>query len=334
MHDPFPLPPISWLSEAVQPLADSLHFSTLPLHIHEVIISFLTYTFVDAVGAPFISSRLFPVSYAALSRERKINWDVHVVSLVQSVIINILALWILHVDQERKNMSLEERIWGYTGAAGMVQALAAGYFLWDLLISLIHIRIFGIGIFAHAVSALVVFSFGFRPFVNYYGCTFILYELSSPFLNFHWFFDKLGMTGSRAQLYNGILLVITFFFCRLVWGTYQSICVFQDIWVALHHQPGDVSVYNGLNIDNSIDGLENTYKHSIYSENPLMRYSNNQYVPVWLSMVYLGSNFILNFLNIYWFRQMIVTIRKRFQPKVEFEKKKSATDKRVTGKVE
>ena len=44
-----------------------------------------------------------------------------------------------------------------------------------------------------------------RPFVNYYAPTFILYELSSPFLNIHWFCDKLNMTGSKIQLYNGFI---------------------------------------------------------------------------------------------------------------------------------
>ena len=62
-------------------------------------------------------------------------------------------------------MGWDERLWGYTGAGGMVQAMAAGYFLWDLGICLVHFRIFGIGLLAHAVAALVVFSFGFvsRP---------------------------------------------------------------------------------------------------------------------------------------------------------------------------
>ena len=43
----------------------------------------------------------------------------------------------------------------------MVQGLATGYFLWDLMISLVNVKLFGPGMLAHAVSALVVFSFGF-----------------------------------------------------------------------------------------------------------------------------------------------------------------------------
>jgi hypothetical protein len=161
MKDPFPIPPLPWLSKAVQPFADYVHFTTLPLHIHEVLGSFLAYTFINFVVAPAISKRIFPVKYAKLSKERRINWDVHVVSLFQSVVINALALWVMWTDEERKGMDWEQRVWGYTGAAGMIQGLATGYFLWDLMISLQNAKLFGVGMLAHAVSALFVFSFGF-----------------------------------------------------------------------------------------------------------------------------------------------------------------------------
>ncbi|KAI6715527.1 hypothetical protein PZA11_003454 [Diplocarpon coronariae] len=327
MHDPFPLSPIPWLSRAVQPFSDFFHLATLPLHIHEVVISFLAYTLINDVVAPKLSRRLFPVQYAKLSPERKINWDVHVVSLVQSTTINLLALWVMFYDEERKNMDWQQRIWGYTGAAGMIQGMATGYFLWDLIVTLQNVRVFGLGMLAHALSALIVFSFGFRPFVNFYGCTFILYELSSPFLNFHWFFDKLDMTGSKAQLYNGIILLFTFFSCRLVWGTYQSVRVYQDVWQALHHQPVTTSI--------DIDALNGTAAAAGKSAAPIhddmMRFAGEEYVPLWLAFTYLGSNVVLNTLNFYWFGKMVETVRKRFQPSQEPRPKEKPVVTRSTG---
>lgn len=65
------------------------------------------------------------------------------------------------VDQERKSMNAEERIWGYTGAAGMVQALAAGYFVWDLCVTSTNLDVFGLGTLAHAIAALLVYTLGF-----------------------------------------------------------------------------------------------------------------------------------------------------------------------------
>jgi hypothetical protein len=65
------------------------------------------------------------------------------------------------IDKERYSMSSGERVFGYTGACGFVQALAVGYFVYDLIVSIRHVRMFGIGLLFHAVSALWVFSLGF-----------------------------------------------------------------------------------------------------------------------------------------------------------------------------
>ena len=73
------------------------------------------------------------------SRGKRINWDAHVVSLIQSTLINGLSLWVIFVDDERKNMDFQERVWGYTGASGMIQAMACGYFVWDFMVTLLYL---------------------------------------------------------------------------------------------------------------------------------------------------------------------------------------------------
>jgi hypothetical protein len=94
---------------------------------------------------------------------------------------------------------------------------------------------------------------------------------------------------------------VSFFSCRLLWGTYQSIRVYQDIWAGLHYTdnnpPPNTDLKNGLNPP----------------DEGVMRFFTGQQVPVWLAVVYLGSNVILNSLNFYWFGKMIETVRSRFQ---------------------
>lgn len=58
-------------------------------------------------------------------------------------------------------MDWKARVWGYTGAGGLIQGLACGYFVWDLYVSIRYVGVFGLGLLAHAVSALLVFSLGF-----------------------------------------------------------------------------------------------------------------------------------------------------------------------------
>lgn len=161
MHDPFPIPPPSLLARSTEPLASFLSLPTLPLHIHELLFAALSYQLICASLSPRLSTYLFPTIYPHLPRRTRLNWDVHVVSLAQSIFVCAAALWVMFADEERRGMDWKERVWGYTGAGGMIQAFAAGYFLWDLWICLRWFRVFGVGLLMHAVAALVVFSLGF-----------------------------------------------------------------------------------------------------------------------------------------------------------------------------
>ncbi|KAL6242164.1 hypothetical protein RBB50_011076 [Rhinocladiella similis] len=354
MLDPLPPPP-PWLMALVKPYSDALSLPTFAYHIHEVLFAFVLYQVTQSVISPVLSNVLFPNIYPKLNRRTKINWDVHVVSLVQSCLINGLALWVMGLDEERKEMGKDrggkgavERIYGYTGASGLIQAFATGYFVWDIVVSTRYLKIFGIGIWMHAVTALAVFSLGFRPFCNYYGPVFILYELSSPFLNIHWFCDKLNMTGSKLQWYNGMLLLGMFFSCRLIWGTYQSLRVYQDVWHAMHlNTKGQPPFIRELH-ESSVPG------HSIFvprdgqmcagnaacirAQSEVMKFTGPETlaVPIWLAGVYLVSNLILNSLNFYWFAKMIETVRKRFQgkPHDEFANEREKRPQRKTSMVE
>lgn len=164
MLDPFPFPPPPLLVRTFTPLADVLTLPTLPLHIHELLFAALLYHLICAYFSPVLSRYFFPSIYSNLPPRTRLNWDVHVVSLFQSILVCGAALWVMAVDQDRKGMDWKERVWGYTGACGMIQALAAGYFLWDLQICLRYTSVFGIGLLMHAVAALIVFSLGFvRP---------------------------------------------------------------------------------------------------------------------------------------------------------------------------
>ncbi|PYH82172.1 DUF887-domain-containing protein [Aspergillus uvarum CBS 121591] len=303
MLDPFPPPP-EWLREAVGPWALYLNVPAVTEHAHEIILSFTGYLFIHYILSPCLSPLLFPRHYPNLSPRTKLNWDVHVVSLVQSTFINAMALWAMWVDEERSSMNAAERVYGYTGVCGLVSACAAGYFVYDLIVSAVYIKMFGIGMLFHAISALWVFSFGFRPFVNYYSSVFILYELSSPFLNIHWFLDKVNMTGSKLQWYNGMLLLFTFFSCRLVWGTWRSVDVYKDMWYALKQTWDATDVATALN-------------------QSYARYTATG-TPTWLVVTYVISNVVLNSLNYFWFSKMVETVLKRFRGPAAGEKEKGS----------
>ena len=318
MLDPVPPPP-RFLIDLVKPLADKLELHSLPLHIHEVIFAAFLYTFTCAVVAPWISNTFFAKPYSRLSRRNKLNWDVHIVSFVQAIIINGLSLYDIWFDEQRKQLRAstiegwEGRLWSYLGFGGLCQSFALGYFLWDLCICTLHVDIFGWGMVAHAVSAVTVFGLGYRPFIYFSAPIFLLYELSTPFLNIHWFCDKLELTGSIYQAINGAFLVGTFFGCRLVWGIYSSAWVFKDMFqlVSRGHSDFGLRVPHGTIRTMSTDELLRIAKDPVGQQ---IAFNTELYTPLWIPLVYLVSNLVLNSLNIFWFGKMIQTLRTRFDP--------------------
>ena len=111
------------------------------------------------------------------------------------------------------------------------------------------------------------------------------------------------MTGSKAQWYNGIVLLASFFSCRLLWGTYQSIRVYQDVWAGLHF---DATA-------RLVQQAKDKVFEPLGEGDEVMRYAGSYPLPNWLACVYLVSNIVLNTLNFYWFGKMIETVGKRFR---------------------
>jgi hypothetical protein len=118
------------------------------------------------------------------------------------------------------------------------------------------------------------------------------------------------MTGSTLQFLNGIVLLVTFFSCRILWGTYNSFRVFGDVYRA--YSAGAVTLsdqeFGRLSKDTVLGNAG--FKHD------MLHFADGQTVPMWLAAAYLLSNLTLNGLNWFWFGKMIETLRKRFDPPI------------------
>lgn len=104
--------------------------------------------------------------------------------------------------------------------------LCRGFFLWDCYIVVRNND--GFAFAFHAIMCLVLNLSVMRPIFQYYGMIFMFYEVSTLFLNVHWFCDKMDLTGSVFQLVNGVILLTTFFSIRLVYGSYHIYQFFSN----------------------------------------------------------------------------------------------------------
>lgn len=126
----------------------------------------------------------------------------------------------------------------------------------------------------------------------YDGLGFLLWELSTPFLNIHWFMDKTGNTGSTAQLVNAFFLLSSYVLARLTFGVYNSYSWFKLVnFPATPHVPA---------------------------------------IPLPIKLFYSIGNVTLNTLNFIWFRAMIAAVQKRFTSSPSDADKKRLASGKVT----
>ncbi|KAJ2781893.1 hypothetical protein H4R18_002599 [Coemansia javaensis] len=171
-----------------------------------------------------LSALVFGAKFDALTARQKYDWGIRVASQVHAIAVVVLAVPIFF-----KQELINDTIYGFDHYAACVYTIVCSYFLWDIVVSIADVKKLGIGFVVHAVSSFGVFILSFRPSLQYYGASFIMFEASTIFLNSNWWLDKLGMTGSRLQLYNAMVLLGLYFFVRILFGTYMSYLMFEDL---------------------------------------------------------------------------------------------------------
>lgn len=91
--------------------------------------------------------------------------------------------------------------------------------------------------------------------LHFYGAGFLMWEISSFFVHYRWFLFK--MNGKKSlQLLNGLMVLITFFGARIVWGFYLSYMFFIDI---LAYKEGSRQFVYTLMLSNVALNVLNTY---------------------------------------------------------------------------
>ncbi|RDX47035.1 DUF887-domain-containing protein [Lentinus brumalis] len=229
-HAVMALPFSDFLVAVAQPVARILRLPHLPEHFPTLFYAFLGFTALHLYISPFLSSRIFPISYGKLRTPRAVNqWNIQVVSLFHVFIVLPLALSCFGSE------TLEaDKLWGWDDRVGTTVAVACGYFLWDALDAAINFD--DLGFLIHGVACFTLYILTFRPFLGYFAPRFLTWELTI-FLNIHRFLDKTGYTGSRAQWVNGVILLSTFFSVRILYGWYLTADFMRELYAARDQLP-------------------------------------------------------------------------------------------------
>ena len=98
----------------------------------------------------------------------------------------------------------------------VVLAVSAGYFLWDLAVTLYEG--WGGGFLIHAVCCNFVYLNALHPFFAYFAVSFLLYEASTPLLHLRQCFIYAKATSTLAFKIINVAFILTFFAVRIVFG--------------------------------------------------------------------------------------------------------------------
>lgn len=113
----------------------------------------------------------------------------------------------------------------------------------------------------------------------------------------------MGMAGTKLQMVNGIVLMITFASCRLLWGTYMTFTFFGDVWTAIHAEKPSFTLYD--------------YSPS---EPPLVL---EHRAPGWVAISFMFTHTVVMSLSAFWFSKMVATVRKHVRSQGEGKGKKA-----------
>ncbi|KAI8904708.1 TLC domain-containing protein [Gorgonomyces haynaldii] len=238
-------------------------------HIVVLIASAIGYQILYLVA--HVASELYE-PYRRMPHTKQVSWAMHWCSMLNALLMTTLSIPILFDTQLQA-----QPLFGYSYYAGNVYALACGYFLWDTVYSIRNLSESGVGMVLHGIACFTVYLYSFTPYLQYFGSAFLLFEVSTIFLNVHWFCDKTGRSGSRLQWINGILLLLAFFSIRICFGLFMSYRFFGTLQTIIHYDS----------------------------------------IPPFLFYLYGAANVFLNLLNLFWFTKMIRSVMSRFKKKQE-----------------
>jgi len=209
--------------------------------------------------------------YDQLSKHKKAQWQNRFLSTVHAVVVLVLSNYFLLTDDQLWT----ERVHHHTPAVSGLICFACGYFLWDTLECILHYDENGLAFLLHGITCFLCYSIGMIPLVQFYGLVFLMFEMSTPFLNIHWGMQALNVENKFFLYTNGVLLILTFFVVRIVFGMYWSFTFYKDAYHLLQGPQGSDLIVMG-------------------------------------AMAYLGvANVLLNVLNLVWFRKIISFIWKK-----------------------
>uniref|UniRef100_A0A6U4XZR0 TLC domain-containing protein n=2 Tax=Hemiselmis andersenii TaxID=464988 RepID=A0A6U4XZR0_HEMAN len=195
----------------------SQHFSVLPVGL-SVVVWLVCYI----IGGWLLSfSRRFQSFHKGAQHQGRTT----IPSYCFILVVVPLSVYTLATDEELA----ASRQLGSTPLSRIIINMATGYFLFDSLSVLLHMGSHGGQYLLHGVLCLITYGLAaLFDVYHYWGPTFLLFEITTLFINARWWFAQLDNKEGTAYTINGISLILTWLSVRVIFGLSQSWVFWQD----------------------------------------------------------------------------------------------------------
>lgn len=266
-----------WVDATVKPYVPEIFQSTeiVSNNLHTLVFGIAFYTLIFQLSKLLL---LVPSIYQPLkTNKNRLDLCARVVSFIQAVIICVLGIPVFN-----NNYLSKDHVFATTPYSKFYTCMALSYFVWDTIVSTIYVKYFGVGFLIHGIVSTIVFTIALEfKFIQYYSAAFLLFELSTPFLDIRWLGIKLKCLNKYVELLNNIILILIFFFIRICWGWFQVGKLALDLYPR-RHEPGFTTIG---------------------------------------AIIILSCNLILDILNIFWFTKMLTVAIETLKGMFGFAKK-------------
>ncbi|GMH41968.1 hypothetical protein BSKO_09887 [Bryopsis sp. KO-2023] len=176
----------------------------------------------------FFSSRLLsPLlfkQYASLDYRGRRDWDGRYHSTVHAVVITILgAACVIEFSQQEVNV-----MHWTTRASNVGLGISLGYFIADVFLILKYKIGDRVMIIHHVACSVCLVAGILVEGCHFYALFALLAECTTPSINLRWLLDAAKMRGAKIYFYNGLALLASWFFVRVVFFPYLFIHIYQN----------------------------------------------------------------------------------------------------------
>mmetsp|Transcript_6476 Transcript_6476/g.7404 ORF Transcript_6476/g.7404 Transcript_6476/m.7404 type:complete len:250 (+) Transcript_6476:192-941(+) len=223
-------------------------------------ISFLCFHLIQ-----WFASKTVPKHFDFKSSKK---WTDAWVGLAHHFVVCSASLYVIFNNTEPEIN--EDRMYGFSDRCNLIYAIATSYFLWDINTCLVQ-GLTDAKVYIHAAVCTLCYLFSQHPYLHYYGVRFLLFEISSVFMQLRQILLLLEL--QKTSLFRTIQMMfgLSFMATRIFYGLWLS----SSFWI------------------DSIDLLRNGKPHSVF-----------------VVVFYFVANVILCSLNILWMGMMINKYRK------------------------